>query len=105
MNPLNTVRGAMTTGFVLAIVLMMVVLLVPPLFMKRSPRRTVPPPTADTIVSRPTPTPTIGAQPGTPPPTATPEAATEDTVTVLSELYSYRFSTRGGRLIAAELRR
>ncbi len=97
----------MDRRFVLAIVLMMVVLLVPSLFLKRPPRQSAARPTRDTVAARPTPAPTIGPQPGPAAPTAptaTAESAVEDTVAVLSELYSYRFSTRGGRLIAAELK-
>jgi YidC/Oxa1 family membrane protein insertase len=98
----------MDRRFVLAIVLMMVVLLVPPLFLKRPARRPASTPASDTLPARaaPAPNPAIGPrpEPSTPQPSATPTDVPEDTVTVRSELYTYRFSTKGARLISAELR-
>jgi YidC/Oxa1 family membrane protein insertase len=98
----------MDRRFVLAIVLMMVVLLVPPLLLKRPPRRPADRVSVDTTAARPQQNPTIGpAERPVPTPTAVSpaaEASGEDTVTVISQLYTYRFSTRGGRLIGADLR-
>jgi YidC/Oxa1 family membrane protein insertase len=102
----------MDRRFVLAIVLMMAVLLVPPLFLKRPPRRPAAGATADTLAPRspqpPPQNPTIGPaeRPNQAPNAVAPVAgsAEEDTVTVISQLYSYQFSTRGGRLVGAELR-
>src|SRR5689334_9026220 len=103
----------MDRRFVLAIVLMMVVLLVPPLFLKRPPRRPADRAAIDTNAARPQQNPTVGpAERPTKPPVATlpaagtpaAEATEEDTVTVISQLYTYRFSTKGGRLIGVDLR-
>jgi YidC/Oxa1 family membrane protein insertase len=94
----------MDRRFVLAIVLMMVVLMVPPIFLKNQRR----PPVRPQPVASPVPSvvPTVEAPPGTLPTKLTPEAPTtavEDSVVVTSPLYRYTFSTRGGRLIGAEL--
>ena len=93
----------MDRRFILAIVLMMVVLVVPSLILKRNPR----------VVPRPTPVavtpalpPTLGAPPGARPTKLVaegPDGAAEDTVRVMSGLYRYSFSTRGGRLVGAEM--
>lgn len=93
----------MDRRFVLAIVLMMVVFIVPPLFIKRPARPTVPRPTATTVAAAPT-TPAPAPSGGALAPVVgdTAGAVVEDTVTVSSALYRYAFSTRGGRLIAAE---
>jgi YidC/Oxa1 family membrane protein insertase len=92
----------------LAVVLMMTVLIVPALLLKRSPQpvgrsdgRTVGP------VDTARPNPTIGAAiPPTNPPVRSPTDSVgppEDTIIVQSPLYQYSFSTRGGRMIRAEL--
>src|SRR5258706_14927493 len=100
----------MDRRFVLAIVLMMAVLLVPPLFLKRPPRRPAARPSADTLPARPAENPTIGPaerpnQAASQTPNAVPVAGAteEDTLTVISPLYSDRCSTRGGRLVGADL--
>lgn len=91
----------MDRRFILAIVLMMVVLVVPSLFIKR-PIKSAAKPVAAPVQ----PPPIIDAAPGTTPTRLSAEAAVgegEDTVRVVSPLYRYSFSTRGGRMIAAEL--
>lgn len=92
----------MDRRFVLAIVLMMVVFIVPPMLLKRPPR----PPVRSAAASPAAPLPPA---PGvvSPPAASVAEAVpsnglAEDTIVVRSPLYQYRFSTRGGRLIAAE---
>lgn len=99
----------MDRRFVLAIVLMMVVLIVPSLLLKK-PAPTAPPRgvLADTSAPRQAPAaiPTVGAPPGTLPTPLTAEPAEslpEDSVVVTSPLYRYTFSTRGGRLVSADL--
>ncbi len=94
----------MDRRFVLAIVLMMVVFIVPPMLIKRAPRPVAPPPAT---VQPPSPAPSaIPPRPAViaPGPAELPAAGSvpEDTVEVRSGLYRYAFSTRGGRLIAAE---
>jgi len=97
----------MDRRFVLAIVLMMVVLIVPPLFLKKPARLPVKPPvtsvgpTRDSAARMPEqpvalPQRTLGVP-------AESVSVAEDTVVVRSPLYRYRFSTKGGRLIGAEL--
>lgn len=103
----------MDRRFVLAIVLMMVVLIVPSLVLKK-PARPVPaavgqPDSGPRGVVAPAPAaaPTVGAPPGTEPTALTAELTEdlpEDSVVVRSPLYQYTFSTRGGRLVAADLR-
>ncbi len=93
---------------ILAVLLMMAVLVVPALFLKRPAR---PPigavidttlrPSADTL--RPV-TPQTVAPPSAPPASAAAPAAPEDTVVVESPIYRFRFSTRGARMISAELK-
>jgi YidC/Oxa1 family membrane protein insertase len=89
----------MDRRFALAIILMLVVFIVPPMLIERRPRAPVPAPV------QPVPPPAAAVQPEAPvlrAPEADSAAPTaEDTVEVRSELYRYRFSTRGGRLIEA----
>ncbi|MEZ4454973.1 MAG: hypothetical protein R2882_00275 [Gemmatimonadales bacterium] len=100
----------MDRRFVLAIVLMMVVLIVPQVLLKKPPR---PQPAAGVVPAAPgaqppVTAPTLVAPPGSeasPLSVETAEAATaEDTVRVSSGLYEYAFSTRGGRMVEADLR-
>ena len=96
----------MDRRFILAIVLMMVVLVVPSLVLKRPPRPATGSVAAATVPSAP---PILDAPGGTRPTKLTAEVAAslapvaEDTVRVASGLYRYSFSSRGGRLIGAEL--
>ena len=97
----------MDRRFVLAIVLMMVVLVVPPLVLKKPARAPVKPPV---IAVAPVPdsagpvvTPSVAGRQIVPLTPADSTRLTEDTVLVRSALYQYRFSTRGGRMIGAEL--
>jgi YidC/Oxa1 family membrane protein insertase len=93
----------MDRRFILAIVLMMVVLVVPSLLLKKPAK-----PGAKQQVVAPVaaPAPVLDAAPGTTPTKLSAEATelgAEDTVRVVSPLYRYSFSTRGGRMVAAEL--
>lgn len=94
----------MDRRFILAIVLMMVVLVVPSLVLKRPPRAPARP--TVTAVSPPAAPPTLDAPAGTRPTRLTGESAdgvADDTVQVVSSLYRYAFSTRGGRMVGAEM--
>jgi YidC/Oxa1 family membrane protein insertase len=87
----------MDRRFVLAIVLMMAVLLIPSLFIKRAPPRRAP-----ALPPAPAPAPVVSAVPGVVlEPVA--ESTPEDTVRVVSPLYQYEFSARGGRMLTATL--
>lgn len=91
----------------LAVLLMMTVLIVPALFLKRNRPPVVQPGAVTTTpVDSARPSPTLGAAPPTAPPvrrstdSVTPP---EDTIVVKGPLYQYSFSTRGARMIGAEL--
>jgi len=101
-----------------AILLMMVIAIAPALFLKRPADRTVGPgdslsvTTPDTTPAatrfdRPAAPATDPARPLDPPPSAPTagEAVREDTIPITSPLYSYGISTRGARLVRAELHR
>lgn len=96
---------------VLAVLLMMTVLLVPSLLFKRQP-----PPVggtsgrADSAIVSPRARPadsiaTLSAPPTVRPPARPTTQIPEDTILVTSPLYRYGFSTRGGRMIEAALRK
>ena len=97
----------MDRRFVLAIVLMMVVLVVPPLVLKKPARAPVKPAvTAEAPLldpAGPVATESVAGRQIVPVTPADSTRLTEDTVLVRSALYQYRFSTRGGRMIGAEL--
>ena len=99
----------MDRRFLLAMALIMVILFGPGLVFKRPPRPIV---ATDSLgLARPDRVvggPAAEAAPLAPSaisdlPQDTVLAVAEDTVVVTSELYQYRFSTRGGRLVSAEL--
>lgn len=96
----------MDRRFILAILLMMVVLVVPSFFMKK-PARPAPQVAAPVVSVDSLQNPAvIDAPPGSTPSPLTVESdapAADDSVTVSSPLYRYTFSTRGGRMVAAEL--
>src|SRR6478609_166073 len=89
----------MDRRFLAAIGLMMLVVLAPTFLYKRPPRPTpaaaVPPSLGAPDSAAPTAVPTVTG----------PAAAAEDTVVVRSGLYQYALSTRGARLIGAQLLR
>ncbi|MGH7701571.1 MAG: membrane protein insertase YidC [Gemmatimonadales bacterium] len=96
-----------------AIALMMLIAIAPSLLFKSQPGRgpsgapsRVTPGQTDSLKRSAPPAvagaPVSGAPPSTPGGSAAPPS--EDTVEVSSDLYSYRFSTRGGRLIGATMR-
>ena len=99
----------MDRRFLLAMALIMVILFGPGLLFKRPPEPIVAPDSLglarpDRVVGGSA----AEAAPLAPPaisdlPQDTVLAVAEDTVVVTSELYQYRFSTRGGRLVSAEL--
>jgi YidC/Oxa1 family membrane protein insertase len=102
-----------------AILIMMVIAIAPALLIKRPPPKPGPVGAADTSVSAPAPTPpaaaptapaesvrsdsvgpdSVGPDTGR----AAPAGGAEDTVRVSSPLYTFGFSTRGGRLVEATL--
>ncbi len=95
-----------------AILLMMTIAIAPAFFIKRNSAAIKPAPPPVTIDStRAAPadsTPAVAAtarRDTTAAPTAAPSSAPEDTVVVTSDLYRYRISTRGARLVGAELTR
>jgi YidC/Oxa1 family membrane protein insertase len=94
-----------------AILLMMVIAIAPAIFIKRPPKSAAPPvPQADTgTASAPAPQPAdsvIRAAPAAPPtPSDTGAPSTADTVRVSSPLYTYGFTTQGGRMVEATLHR
>ncbi len=99
----------MDRRFLLAMALIMVILFGPGLVFKRPPRPIV---AADSLgLARPDSVVRDAGAEAAPPaapavsnlPQDTLLAVAEDTVVVTSELYQYRFSTRGGRLVSAEL--
>ena len=93
----------MDRRFVLAIVLMMVVLIVPSLIWKPAKRPVV---SIDSVSAVPIPPVSAEAAPAAGvvrSPADTGAVGPGDTVRVSSKLYSYGFSTRGGRLIEATL--
>jgi YidC/Oxa1 family membrane protein insertase len=103
-----------------AILLMMAIAVAPALFLKKPAPGPAARPGADSLTP-PAPAPSIGAAdaPGdtspalpaparaadSPVPTGAPAGAAEDTVRITSPLYTYGVSTRGARLVQAELRR
>jgi YidC/Oxa1 family membrane protein insertase len=94
---------------ILAVVLMMTVLIVPALFLKRTRPPAVQPGAQSPVpVDTARPNPTLGAAPPTASPPVRPSldslAPPEDTIVVQGPLYEYRFSTRGARMLWAELR-
>jgi len=97
----------MDRRFLLAMALIMVILFGPGLVLKRPPEPIV---AADSLgLARPDSVvrDAEAAPPAAPTVSNLPQdtllAVAEDTVVVTSELYQYRFSTRGGRLVSAEL--
>ena len=92
----------------LAIILMMIVALTPAVLFKR-PARLNPPQVAGTDslsgpAALPATPPGVVSQPSTEPDTAAQiQSLPEDTVAISSDLYTYRVSTKGGRLISAVL--
>lgn len=91
----------MDRRFVLAVILMMVVFIVPPMLIKRPARPPARPAVAATQPapsSQPIGVPAVSAL--TPP---AEQSIVADTVHVRSALYRYSFSTRGGRMISAEV--
>jgi YidC/Oxa1 family membrane protein insertase len=95
-----------------AILIMMVIAIAPALFIKRPAPKAGPAARApDSSASAPAPTPPTAPAPGPAesvrPDTAggAPRRSAEDTVRVSSPLYTYGFSTRGGRMVEASLAR
>ena len=91
---------------VTAIVLMMAVAILPSVFFKPKPGARPSAPATAVDSGRPKPPPatdTLRAPPQQPSAAPADSQATEDTVTIRSPLYRYRLSTRGGRMLAAEL--
>ncbi len=103
---------------ILAIVLIMIVAILPSILFRPSPPPATPtatgPAGTDTTAAAPVPAPALpppavmGAEPLRTPPRASGEGAVGDSdrvVVIESPLYTYRFSTRGARLVGAELQR
>src|SRR5712691_2223252 len=97
-----------------AILIMMVIAITPALFIKRPAPKAGPAAGAgDSTAPAPSPTPTPSAAPAPGPAdsgrpdtgSAVPRRASEDTVRVSSPLYTFGFSTLGGRMVEASLAR
>src|SRR6185437_16256031 len=100
-----------------AILFMMVIAIAPAIFIKRPPKSAVPPvpqadtstrvPQTDTTTRVPSAQRSDSATPTVSPGPAAPAGAVRaaDTVRVVSPLYTYGISTRGGRLLDATLHR